>query len=442
MITSRKIAVSQLIKEGKLYIGDGYRAKNSELAKNGYPFARAGNLNDGFQFESADCISFDKIKKVGVKKSMIGDVAFTSKGTIGRFGFVKPTTQEFVYSPQVCFWRSLDKDVIDPMYLYYWMNSHLFLNQVAMVSSQTDMALYVNLRDQRKMWIDLPPLSIQKRIASFLTAYDDLIENNNQRIKLLEEMAEEIYKEWFVRLRFPGYQDSKFFDQEGKEIEHGTPGALPEGWERVKLENRFYISLGGTPSRNEEKFWGGDVPWINSGKVNNLRIIEPSEFITGLGLQKSATKLLSRKTTLLAITGATLGQVSFLEIDSCTNQSIVGIKDPNNEIDEYVYLAIKEKIKDLMNFASGGAQQHINKKIVDEAEIIIATQSVMGEFTRIIKPQFDLIANLLFKNQILQETRDLLLPRLISGKLNVEDLEMNKTENLPLAAEPIAEYNS
>ena len=107
MNNSKRIPIASLIEKGKIYIGDGYRAKNSELRSTGLPFARAGNLNNGFNFSDADFFPIDMLKKVGNKISNVGDVAFTSKGTIGRFGFVTNKTQQFVYSPQLCFWRSL-----------------------------------------------------------------------------------------------------------------------------------------------------------------------------------------------------------------------------------------------------------------------------------------------------------------------------------------------
>ena len=144
------IPISKLIEEEKIFIGDGYRAKNEELSSSGIPFARAGNLNNGFQFENADCFPLENLQVVGNKRSKVGDVVFTSKGTIGRFGFVKNSTLEFVYSPQLCFWRSLDKNIINSAYLYYWMHSPFFLSQVAMVSGQTDMAPYVKFKGPEK----------------------------------------------------------------------------------------------------------------------------------------------------------------------------------------------------------------------------------------------------------------------------------------------------
>lgn len=152
----RKHQVCELIADGKLFIGDGYRAKNEELSSNGLPFARAGNINEGFRFDNADHFPEKNLVRVGNKVSQSGDVVFTSKGTVGRFAFVRSVTPRFVYSPQLCFWRSLDKDAIEPRFLYYWMFGREFFVQFQGVAGQTDMAEYVSLTDQRRMHITLP----------------------------------------------------------------------------------------------------------------------------------------------------------------------------------------------------------------------------------------------------------------------------------------------
>ena len=150
--------VRALIDSEMLAIGDGYRAKNAEFSPSGILFARAGNINNGFQFSGADHFPEEDLQRVGDKISQSGDVVFTSKGTVGRFAFVKNDTPRFVYSPQLCFWRSLNPAVLDPRFLYYWMQSTQFSVQFKSVASQTDMAEYVSLRDQRQMQITVPPL--------------------------------------------------------------------------------------------------------------------------------------------------------------------------------------------------------------------------------------------------------------------------------------------
>lgn len=177
-----------------------------------------------------------------------------------------------------------------------------------------------------------PPLKIQCRIAEVLSRYDSLIENYQKQIKLLEEAAQRLYKEWFVDLRFPGYEKTKIVD------------GLPEGWSFIRIKDRYKTVLGGTPSRFINSYWGGDISWINSGEINKLRIIKPSEKITQDGYKNSSTKLMPIHTTILAITGATLGQVSYTEIETCANQSVVGIIDEENTTNEFLYLNIYNNI--------------------------------------------------------------------------------------------------
>ena len=161
--------VADLIREGVLEIGDGYRAKNSELGDTGLPFIRAGNLNNGFDTTGAELLREESVARAGIKVCRVGDVAFTSKGTIGRFARVAEHNGKFVYSPQVCYWRSLDPVRLHPVMLYCWMKSDDLGAQIAAVAGQTDMAPYVSLQDQRQMSVPVFPSS-QHAIASQIEA--------------------------------------------------------------------------------------------------------------------------------------------------------------------------------------------------------------------------------------------------------------------------------
>src|SRR5438876_440236 len=115
--------VAELTSNGYLVVGDGYRAKNSELGANGLPFIRAGNINQGFQFDDVDYLVYENVPKAKEKVSQVGDVVFTSKGTVGRFALVRDDTPKFVYSPQLCYWRICNLQLIEPLFLFYWMQS-------------------------------------------------------------------------------------------------------------------------------------------------------------------------------------------------------------------------------------------------------------------------------------------------------------------------------
>ena len=239
----KEYAVRELLDSGVLEIGDGYRAKNSELSNSGLPFARAGNIRDGFRFNDADCFPTKNLDRVKNKVSRPGDVVFTSKGTVGRFAFVREDTPRFVYSPQLCFWRSLDRALIDPRFLFCWMSGREFFEQFKEVSGQTDMAEFVSLRDQRNMRITLPPISEQRAIAHILGTLDDRIELNRRMNETLEAMAQALFKSWFVDFdpvrakmegRNPGLPKN-IADMFPNRLVDSALGPVPDGWTRGHL---------------------------------------------------------------------------------------------------------------------------------------------------------------------------------------------------------------
>ncbi|MCG2720124.1 MAG: restriction endonuclease subunit S, partial [Nanoarchaeota archaeon] len=180
-------------------------------------------------------------------------------------------------------------------YLFYFFASKEIVDRITKSSEGTRMP--------RGKWNYLenleypfPPFNGQQAIANILLKLDEKIELNNQMNQTLETMGKVLFKEWFI---------------DGKKKE----------WKTSTIGEELKTVLGGTPSRLKTEYWGGDINWINSGKVNEFRIVEPSEKITEEGLKKSATTLLLKGSVVIAITGATLGQVSRLEIDSCANQS-------------------------------------------------------------------------------------------------------------------------
>ena len=221
----------------------------------------------------------------------------------------------------------------------------------------------------------------------------------------LEQQAQTIFRSWFIDF---------------------TPfgGDAPSDWVSTTLGSVCSCELGGTPSRAKPEYWNGYIPWINSGEVNKFRITKPSETITELGLSKSATKLLPAKTTVIAITGATLGQVSLLEIESCANQSVVGVV-PNPTLPyEFIYPFITANIQELISHQTGGAQQHINKQNVESLPIVVPSEEILKEYVGLVGSIYASIANNCFENEHLADIRDSLLPRLMSGELDVSGLDL------------------
>jgi len=195
---------------------------------------------------------------------------------------------------------------------------------------------------------------------------------------------------------------------------------VQEDWKVIKIGDYLDVLLGGTPSTKNKDYWNGNIPWVNSGEINKFRILEPTKYITQLGLDNSSTKLLPKGTTVLAITGATLGQVSRLEIDACANQSVIGIIGSEEFTNEYIYLWIKHYIKDIISNQTGGAQQHINRNDVKNTTIIKPDEVTYEKFMNLIKPIFDKISKNSFQIRTLEQMRDTLLPKLMRGEIRVK----------------------
>jgi type I restriction enzyme S subunit len=193
-VPNRELRIGNLLDAGVLRVSDGYRAKNSELGSEGLPFARAANVRDGFQLGGADLLLPASIERAGDKLSRPGDVVFTSKGTVGRFALVSNSDPEFVYSPQLCFWRVLDDAIVLPTFLFFWMHGDECRRQFNALKGQTDMADYISLRDQRLIAITLPDVAEQRRVAGVLTALTDAIRVAFQIRTRLGALCEELFE--------------------------------------------------------------------------------------------------------------------------------------------------------------------------------------------------------------------------------------------------------
>ncbi|MEZ4376547.1 MAG: restriction endonuclease subunit S [Polyangiaceae bacterium] len=156
----------------------------------GLAFARAGNIKDGFKFANADFLHERSVALAGEKVSAPYDVVFTSKGTVGRYAFVDPNMERFVYSPQLCFWRSLEHEQLDPFVLKQWIESPSFGEQVDRVKGQTDMAEYVSLRDQRRMTLPTFSVESQRRIRGPLASAQRRVWHNVRESATLAQLRD------------------------------------------------------------------------------------------------------------------------------------------------------------------------------------------------------------------------------------------------------------
>ncbi len=430
----RRRDVGALIGGGLLFVGDGYRAKNSELADVGLPFARAGNIADGFRFSGADRFPQNRVPTIGNKLSRPGDVVFTSKGTVGRFAFVRTDTEPFVYSPQLCFWRSLDPDVLDPYFLYCWMRSREFFNQFRSVASQTDMAEYVSLKDQRRMSITFPPLLDQRAIAHILGTLDDKIELNRRMNATLEAMARALFKSWFVDFDpvrakmegrdtgLPNHIAELFPDR----LVDSELGATPQGWEVSEIGREVEAVGGSTPSTKEPAYWiDGRRHWVTPkdlSTLSSLALLETKRKITDAGIKTISSGLLPVGTVLLS-SRAPIGYLAIAEVPTAVNQGFIAMVCKKRLPNLYVLFWCYENLDHLKDISGGSTFAEISRKTFRTVPAIVPSKEVLTAYEDVVRPLYDRIVANIRESATLIQTRDLLLSKLVSGEIRIRDAE-------------------
>ncbi|MFO1077123.1 MAG: restriction endonuclease subunit S [Planctomycetota bacterium] len=419
----RATPVRELLDQGKLVIGDGYRAKNEELSSAGLPFARAQNIDAGFKFEDSDCIPEASVHRVGNKVSQPGDVVFTSKGTVGRFAIVSVDTPKFVYSPQVCFWRSLDHDTIAPRWLYYWMQGAEFGIQYKGVAGQTDMADYVSLRDQRRMSISLPEAAVQRAIADILGTLDDKIELNRRMNETLEAIARAMFKSWFVdfdpvrakasgephesicrRLRltpdllaiFP----ERFVDSE--------LGEIPEGWkvgllgECIEILDSKRVPL----SSREREVRRGQYPYHGAASV--------MDYVDDF-LFDGVHVLAGEDGSVLSSGGKPVLQYVWGKFWVNNHAHVLRGLPPVSH--EQLLLQLGEV--NIGPFVTGAVQAKLSQSNLRRIEVVHAPNQVCSAFGSQVGPLFDAIRSRTDESRTLAVARDALLTEIFSGGVRV-----------------------
>ena len=397
------------IKEICTGIFEGPHATPKESSVGGYYLGIPAIGSDGhINFENAKRISEDDLpawtKRVVPQED---DIVFTNEATLNLYAIIPAGFHG-------CLGRRLglirpNKDLVNVRYLFYYFFSpewRCVIEKNKVYGATVERILMTKFPH---FPVRLPGRETQDRIANILSCIDEKITLNTRINHNLEEQAHALYKSWFVD--FEPFKNGTFVDSE--------LGMIPEGWVVRRLGDVCKCVLGGTPSRNNSEYWGGSIAWINSGAVNEFRIIEASEYITEKGLNSSATKLLPNNTVVLAITGATLGQFSILAIPSCANQSVIGILQNGKFPTEYIYPLIANRIDDLMLAATGGAQQHINKNNVEELYVLEPTDDVMSHYLSLTRPLYEQINAQYLESNKLSCTRDYLLPRLMDGFISV-----------------------
>ena len=310
---------------------------------------------------------------------------------------------------QACCNLTIDKSKADYEFIYYQLCT-LYDKLVSLKAGAAQPNL--NARIIKNLEIIMPSLPIQYCIANILSRYDSLIENYQKQIKLLGEAAQRLYKEWFIDLHFPGHENTKIVD------------GVPEGWERKKISDVCtMIGAGSTPSRRNNAYWDdGNIRWVKTKELLDNWIFDTEEYITEEGLNNSSTKMFPVNTILMAIYASpTLGRLGILAQECCCNQAALGLV-ANEKLISWVWLYLKLfELRDEFNaVARGAGQQNISGVVVKNWEITVPNKKTIEDFAKMAKPYFENAKSLQSQLRLLTEARDRLLPKLMSGEINVE----------------------
>lgn len=365
-----------------------------------------------------------------IKPGQIGQYpAYGSNGIIGGsdewkyenaiiIGRVGAYCGSVAYCPRK-FWASDNTIVSKPknhfssVIFYYYLLHHLELNKYAGGAAQP----LVTQTVLKQVSVRIPDVETQRRIASILSAYDDLIENNTRRIAILEEMARRIYEEWFVKFKFPGHEKVKMVDSE--------LGKIPEGWEVKTVDETFEILGGGTPSKKEASYWDdGTINWYSPTDLtrSGRTFMESSaEKITGLGLAKSAAKLFP-PFSIMMTSRATIGVIAINTNAASTNQGFITCI-PNDKFPIYLLFHwLKQNVSIFESLGTGATFKEIIKGVFRQIKLPIPSEKIVDMFQQTVSPMMEQILCFERKNANLRTTRDFLLPKLISGEIDVSKL--------------------
>ncbi|PQL14353.1 restriction endonuclease subunit S [Veillonella rogosae JCM 15642] len=398
------------VKFGSLYKIDSRNGltKPSKVRGEGYKMINMGEL---FSYDRIYDIPMELVpltdsEKINAKVE-VGDLLFARQSLVlegaGKCSIIMETSDLTVFESHII--RVRLKSEENPLFYYYYFKSPL--SPVSTIVSQCAQA-GIRGSDLSNLEVICPSRDIQDKIVDILSAYDNLIENNQKQIKLLEEAAQRLYKEWFIDLRFPGYENVEIVD------------GVPEGWQYKKVSSFGSVITGKTPSTAKSQYYGGEVPFIKIPDMHKGIFPLVTEVTLSLEGAKSQKNKFIPKNSIMVSCIATVGLVNISIEDCQTNQQINSIVLADERSLYYLYFAMKD-LKSLLDGvgSNGATMTNVNKEKFSNLSILCPNTLLLEKYYEYSKPLFDKILNLSKNINCLTEARDRLLPKLMSGEIEV-----------------------
>lgn len=349
-----------------------------------------GDVPDGFVLDESDLL-----------------IAMTeqAEGLLGSSAWV-PNSGKYLHNQRLGKVIELDESKLDKRYLYYLLNTREVRHQISSSATGTKVRHTAPERIGR-VEVELPPIDSQHRIADVLSAYDELIQSNRRRATLLEDGVGQLYREWFIRLRFPGHEHARIVK------------AVPDGWVKTTADCAMEVLSGGTPKTTVPDFWDGDIPFYTPKDATDAcYVLETERSITELGLNNCNSRLYKPNTVFISARG-TVGKLNLTEQPMAMSQSCYALIGKGHVSQLFLFCALKEAIEQFRQHAVGAVFDAI---VVDTFKLIpflVPDERHIRDFEELVSPMFRQILNLMEQNQKLAAARDLLLPRLMRGQIAV-----------------------
>jgi len=347
------------------------------------------------------------------------DIVVTSSGTLGKVARIRPEHLPLMMNTSVIRFRSLDASVLDEDFLFCYLRSPHFQEQVVSYAIGVAQSNF-GPSHIKLMTMPLPPLPVQRRIAGILSAYDDLIDNNQRRIRILEDLARSLYREWFIHFRYPGHESFPLVDS--------PLGQIPQGWEVTTLrEVTIKIGSGATPRGGKDAYKSEGIHLIRSQNIYDYNFeFDGLAFIDEQQAAELDNVTVEEHDILLNITGASVARCALVPsylLPARVNQHVAIVRaDPAKVSPFYILDTINsaQRKQQLLTLAQGGAtREALTKDTVSNFEIALPPRSLMKRYDSAARDIHEQREVLLRQVQNLRRTRDLLLPRLISGTVHL-----------------------
>lgn len=413
-----RVAVGELVKRGEASLQTGpfgTQLSAAEYVPDGIPVINVRNVGFG-DVRDADLEYVSEAKADQLHHHILqrGDIVFGRKGAVERHALIQEAQDGWVQGSD-CLRLRLKSPRFHERFVSFYLRTQAHQDWMQALCAFGATMSSLNQDIVNRIQLPCPPLSVQEKVTAVLGAYDDLIANNQRRIALLESMAEEIYREWFVRMRFPGAQPDTF------------DKGLPPGWTNEPIGTAFKFHGGATPSKDVNRYWmDGDVHWFTPTDITGAEgvFLESSgEHCTEEGLASCSATLFPAYSVMMT-SRATIGAIGINTEPACTNQGFITCIPNERYPLTYLYQWLKLAKPHFEMLSGGSTFAELTKGTFKRIRILTPDKALVADFERRVRPIFDEMEALLKSNKRLKNMRDALLPRLISGKLRVDQLDI------------------